>query len=57
MLLKISLCLSPLCFCLQIGEGLQKSMSDVYEKYDGKNPESQAVDLLQSEVSFVFLCI
>ncbi|XP_013858173.1 tetraspanin 36 [Austrofundulus limnaeus] len=34
----------------KIGEGLEKSMSDVYDKYDGKNPESQAVNLLQSEL-------
>lgn len=42
--------------CLQIGQNLDKSMNGVFNLYDGKNPETQAVNLLQSEVSVVVLC-
>ncbi|XP_037535991.1 tetraspanin 36 [Nematolebias whitei] len=34
----------------KIGQNLDNSMNDVFNKYDGKNPETQAVNLLQSEL-------
>ncbi|XP_078078974.1 tetraspanin 36 [Mustelus asterias] len=34
----------------QVHEGVNKSMADVFAKYNGKNTESRAVDLLQKEM-------
>ncbi|MEQ2262699.1 Tetraspanin-36, partial [Xenotaenia resolanae] len=33
----------------KINQDLERSMNEVFEKYDGRNTESQAVDLLQRE--------
>ncbi|KAF7200468.1 tetraspanin 36 [Nothobranchius furzeri] len=34
----------------KISQDLERSMNDTFAKYDGSNPESQAVDLLQNEL-------
>lgn len=45
--------LLTLSLCLQIKGDLEKSMSDVFQKYDGLNGETHAVDYLQTQVSCI----
>lgn len=45
-----------LSMCVQISGDLERSMNDVFAKYNGDDAEGRAVDYLQNQVGVVFRC-
>lgn len=56
--LEVESPMSKMCFILpslQIKTDLERSMNDVFMKYDGQGADTEAVDYLQAQVGVIFL--